>query len=440
MEEFFTLTYFKNFFKSPTKRRLAENFFSLSILQALNYLLPLITLPYLVRVLGATKYGLIAFAQAFIGYFQILTDYGFNLSATREISINRENKEKISEIFSSVMIIKFCLLFASLLLMSAIVFSFSKFRQDWLVYYLTFGMVLGQVLFPVWFFQGMERMKYITFLNIIAKTIFTVAIFLFVKIASDYLYVPLLSSLGFIIAGFLSFLIVFKDFGVRFMIPSFDSLKHQLIEGWHIFLSTVAISLYTTSNAFILGLFTNNTIVGYYAAAEKIIRAVLGFLGPISQTIYPYLSKLMNSSKEAGIKFIRKITALVGSLSFVLSLSIFLFSDLIVKFILGTQYTGSIIVLKILSFLPFIVGLSNIFGIQTMLTLNYKKAFSNILVTAGIINVGLSILLVPILKHVGTSIAFLLTEIFVTISMLKFLESKGITILNTKIVCSKIYK
>jgi PST family polysaccharide transporter len=412
--------------------RLLENFISLSTLQVANYILPLITLPYLVRVLGPEKFGLIAFAQAFIGYFNVLTDYGFNLSATRDISINRKDNDKVSEIFSSVIIIKFGLLILSLFIMTLIIFSFDKFRSEWPIYYLTFGMVIGQVLFPVWFFQGMEKMKYITFLNILARIIFTISIFIFVKNASDFLYVPILSSLGSIVAGILAFWIVFKDFGVKFRMPDFERVKFHLKEGWYIFISTVAISLYTTSNTFILGLFTNNIIVGYYSAAEKIIRAAQGLLSPVSQTIFPHVSKLMNESKDAGIKFIRRITYLIGGLSFVISLVIFILANLIVEIILGSQYTESIIILRILAFLPFLVGLSNVFGIQTMLTLNYKKTFTNIIVFASGVNIFLAIILVPIYNDIGTSISVLITEMIITISMFLFLESKGIKILGVK--------
>ena len=422
------------FFSSPTRKKLTENFLSLSVLQGLNYLLPLITLPYLVRVLGPEKYGLVAFAQAFIAYFGILTDYGFNLSATREISIQRENKEKISAIFSSVMLIKFVFLILSFILMSVLVFSIHKFRNEWLLYFLTFGTVLGQVLFPIWFFQGIERMKYITWLNIIAKTIFTVLVFVLIHQKTDYVYVPFLGALGTIISGILALGIIRKHFKVNFHLPSKNEVIHQLREGWYIFISTVAISLYSISNTFILGLFASNTIVGYYSGAEKIINAVQGLLSPISQTIYPHISKIASESKERALKFLQKITILIGSSSFVLSLLIFLLAEVVVKILLGGQYLESIKVLRILSFLPFIVGLSNIFGIQTMLTFDYKKAFSNILIIASLINITLAFILVPFFFHIGIAFAVLISETFVTIVMFVYLQRKGIKVLEGKYV------
>lgn len=425
----------KNFFySSPTRKKLTENFLSLSVLQGLNYLLPLITLPYLVRVLGPEKYGLVAFAQAFIAYFGILTDYGFNLSATREISIQRENKEKISTIFSSVMLIKFAFLILSFILMSVLVFSIHKFRNEWLLYFLTFGTVLGQVLFPIWFFQGIEKMKYITWLNIIAKTIFTVLVFVLIHQVNDYIYVPFLTALGTIISGVLAMWIIKKHFKVNFKLPQKNEIVHQLKEGWYIFISTVAISLYSISNTFILGLFANNTIVGYYSGAEKIINAVQGLLSPVSQTIYPHISKIASESKERALKFLQKITILIGSSSFVLSLLIFLLAEVVVKILLGGQYLESIKVLRILSFLPFIVGLSNIFGIQTMLTFDYKKAFSNILIIASLINITLAFILVPFFFHIGISFAVVISETFVTIAMFVYLQRKGIKVLEGKYV------
>ena len=407
----------KNFLNSPTRKRLAENFLSLSGLQAVNYLLPLITLPYLVRVLGPEKFGLIVFAQSFIEYFIILTDYGFNLSATREISIHRNNKEKVCEIFSSVMTVKFLLGILSFIILALILIFIPKFRNDQLIYLFTFGMVLGNILFPVWFFQGMERMKYITVLNIIAKGIFTVCIFIFIRKMADYPYVPLINSMGFLVAGGLSLRIVSKDFGIKFILPSFEAIKHQLKEGWHIFISTVAISLYTTSNVFILGLFTNNTIVGYYAAAEKIVKAVQGLLGPISQTVYPHISKLASESKERALDFIRKLAKIVGSVSFIISLSIFAFANLIVNIILGPQYQQSIIVLRILSFLPFIIGLATVYATLFLLGFGYVKDWSKIIISCSLLNVVFILIFVGVfsLAHIGVSISMVLTEICVLV-------------------------
>ncbi|BAD77602.1 O-antigen transporter [Geobacillus kaustophilus HTA426] len=414
------------------KKRLFENFLSLATLQGLNYIFPLLTLPYLVRVLGPDNYGLVAFAQSFIQFFIILVDYGFNLSATNQIAIYRDNKKRVQSIFSTVMTIKLFFMIISFFILCLLILLFPKFQNHKLVYLVTFGMVIGNVLFPIWFFQGIEKMRYITILNIIAKTIFTIGIFLLVKQRNDILFVPLLNSLGTILIGFISLGMIKRTFGVNFVSPSWSDIKYQLREGWHVFISTVAISLYTVSNTFILGLFTNNTVVGYYASAEKIINAATGIINPVSQAIYPYISRLMSESREKGLIFIKKILLIVGGCTFLISLMIFVFTENIVDIALGDNYRQSVIVLKIIAFLPFIIGLSNIFGIQTMLTLGYKKAFSNILMLASILNIFSAIILVPVFKHIGTAFGVAISEFFVTLTMFMYLHSKGIKLLEGK--------
>lgn len=411
-------------------KRLLGNFISLAVMQAANYLLPLLTLPYLVRVLGPDYFGLVSFATVTIAYLQILTDYGFNLSATRQISINRGNKERVNEIFSAVMLVKASLMIVSFVLLLILLFFVPKFRKDAIVYLFTFGTVIGQVLFPVWFFQGMERMKYITVLNIIAKFIFTVAIFVFVREKSDYYIVPILVSCGFVTSGCLSLVIIRHRFKVIFRVPAWSVVKKQLAEGSYVFISNIAMSLYTVSTTFILGLFTNNTIVGYYSAGEKVIKAFQGMLQPITQTIYPYIGATVVKSREKGIAFIRKITGYVAMMTLCLSLILFVFAGYFTRFLLGHQYDNSTVVIRILAALPFVVGLSNIFGIQTMLNFNRKRAFSRILVSACVINLILAVSLVPNYGYIGSAVSVLVVEIFVTITMFVYLQRTGIRIIG----------
>jgi PST family polysaccharide transporter len=410
---------------SPTYKTLVENFLSLSFLQVANYILPLITLPYLVRVLGPEKYGLIAFAQAFIGYFQILTDYGFNLSATREISINRENKEKVSEIFSSVMVIKFGLLLISLALMSVIVFSFNKFKEDWLIYYLTFGMVLGNTLFPVWFFQGMEKMKFITFLNIIAKSIFTVCIFIFIKRISDYVYVPLLNSLGFIVAGVLALWIVFKDFGVFFRIPSFEDLKYHLKEGWHVFVSLVFITGYTNSRIFAVGLFSpNNAITGYYAIAEKLMGIVQTFpLVSVIQTLYPRLSKIYAENKLKAKFIVDKLQRYTTIAHLIICITFFLIAPKVVEIVAGNYYVETVLAFRLLLIAVLFIN-ANAFRVNFLLVSGNADIFAKIHLVMGSVGSIMVFLFCYFFSYIGTAISIILIALIVLIQTI--IEDKRI--------------
>jgi PST family polysaccharide transporter len=415
----------KKFFVSETRKRLFENFLSLSVLQIVNYIFPLITLPYLVRVLGPEKFGLIAFAQAFIGYFQILTDYGFNLSATREISINRENKEKVSEIFSSVMIIKFFLLLLSLGLMTIIVFSFKKFSQDWLIYYLAFGMVLGQTLFPIWFFQGMERMRYITFLNVLAKLIFTIAIFIFVKKSSDYLYVPLLNSLGFILAGVLALWIVFKDFGVFFRIPGFKVLKYHLKEGWHVFVSLVFITGYTNSRIFAVGLFSpNNAITGYYAIAEKLMGIVQTFpLASVIQALYPRLSKIYAENKLKAKFIADKLQRYTTIAYLIICITFFIIAPKVVEIVAGSSYEETILTFRLLLIAVLFIN-ANAFRVNFLLVSGNADIFAKIHLVMGTVGSIMVFLFCYFFSYIGTAINIILIALIVLIQTI--IEDKRI--------------
>jgi PST family polysaccharide transporter len=408
---------FKEFFVSISKNRLVENFLSLSILQLANYILPFITLPYLVRVLGVDKYGFIAFAQAFINYFQIITDYGFNLSATKEISINRDNKEKISEIFCSVIIIKLILLLLSLILMTIIVFSFEKFYNDWLIYYITFGIVLGQTLFPLWFFQGMERMKYITLLNVFAKLIFTIAIFIIIKQQSDYIYVPLLNSLGFILSGLLALVLVFKNFDVKFRFPSIESLKFHLKKGWHLFLSQVNIAFFNNTNVIFLGLITNNTSVGYYSAAEKLIRVIMGLQIPLVNAIYPTMSKLLKEDANKAILFGKKVLLFGSFIYLVLIIILYFFLDAIVILMFGSNFEESSLILKILLIIPVTVFINNIYGTQFLINIGHSEKFFNVILVGGLLNLVLCPIMTYFFDYIGTAISWTIIEILILIGM-----------------------
>ncbi len=276
------------------KKRLLSNFFSLSVLQGLNMILPLIVLPYLVRILGVDKFGLISFVLANIMFFDILIGFGFNLSATREISLNRDNAAKVSEIFSSVFIMQIIFLLISFVILSAMVIFLDSVRENMQLYYVTFGIIVGNVMFPIWFFQGMEQMKYITYINLIAKTFFTVLIFVFVEGASDYIFVPLLSSLGAITAGAISLWIILKKFHVNLFWPGYYPIKDLFMDSYPFFFSQAATQgsrYYATT---LIGINFGNVMVGYYTMVEKLYYAFKSSAGIISQVLYPYMSRTKN--------------------------------------------------------------------------------------------------------------------------------------------------
>lgn len=283
-------------FKNKFNSSLVSNFFSLVILQGANYLFPLLTVPYLFRTLGVATFGLLSFATAFAQYFVILTDFGFNIFGVQYVSANRENKDSRDSFFVNVLVAQLFLFLIGLLLLLAIIFTFDKFYEDRWVYLLSYTTVFGTVLMPIWFFQGIEQMKYITKINIATRTLSIIPIFFFVKSDADYLLVPFFYGLGSVASGATALYVASTRFKVNlhFAKASLSGIKKCLRDSSTFFISRISVSLYTVSNTFILGLVAGNVAVGYYAAAEKLYLAIQSMYGPLNNALYPYMVKHKN--------------------------------------------------------------------------------------------------------------------------------------------------
>ncbi len=364
---------------SSDKKNLASNFFSLSALQAVNMILPLITLPYLVRVLGVEKFGLVNFALSIIMYFTILVSFGFGLSATREISINRDNPKKISEIFCAVMLIKISLLLISLATISILISTVETFRSNAFLYFATFGVVIGDVIFPTWFFQGMEKMKYITYVNVISKVLFTVLIFVFIKETSDYIYVPVLNSLGIILGGSYALWLVFKLFNVKIIYPKKAIILEQFRGSFQFFLSRVANNGSRYFATTVIGIYFGNVVVGYYSMAEKLFYAFMSLGSVVSQTIYPYMARTKN------LQFLRKVLTGIIIISIVLLIPIMYFNKELLYFIFEEQSEMlSLFFIIIFSGAIFAI-ISTIIGYPLLAAFGYIKYANNSLIYSSII-------------------------------------------------------
>ena len=385
-------------------------------------------MPYLVRVLGPGKYGLVNFAVAFIAYFNLISDYGFSLSGTKEISILRNNKEKLSKIFSTIITIKLLLSIVSFLIFIAMVYFIPFFKNNWEVYVLSYGFVIGGVLFPSWFYQGIEQMKYITIIQVLIRSIITVLIFILIKEENDYLLLVLLYSITQVMIGISGLLVARFKFQIRLKIPTLDALKVRIKSGWNIFQSTIAINIYTTSNTFILGLFASEAVVGYYAGADKIRTAFQGVQAVLSQSVFPFVNNLAKESYDKLIIFNKRLLKLVGGIGFIVSLLIFVFAYQISDLLLGEEYVLSGELLRIISPIPFLSSINNVLGIQTMIPLGYEKNFNAIISIAALFHILLMFILVPNYLATGTVIAVIITEVIIMILMYVFTKRKNILI------------
>jgi O-antigen/teichoic acid export membrane protein len=385
---------------------LVSNFSYLAVLQMITLLVPIITLPHLFRVLGDTTWGIVVFAQSVALYLGILVSFGFNISATKDISIHREDTSKISEIVSSVFILKAALFIVSLLIITILIYTIPFFQDYKLLFLLSMWFCLYEFVFPIWYFQGLEKMKYITLINLGSRFIFLILIFVLIREESDYLLVPVINGIGAIFSGLMSMIIIFKKDKVKFFIPKISTLKHYFKESSPIFLSNLS-KLYINMNKIIIGAFIGLDQVAYYDVAEKITNLMKTPISLISQTVFPKIVK------DKNLSFIKNILKLNLSIQAVLLLIVIPTAPFLVKVISGKEIPLAVTSLVILSLTVIPVVINNTMVVQTLLAFGFKKYFAYTIVGSGIVY-GALILIMYIFDiwHLyGICIAVLVSEL-----------------------------
>lgn len=421
---FFTEVYVK-------KSRLLENIFSMVTLRAMEYILSFILIPYLLRVLGPAQYGAIAFMQGIIGYFNLCINYGFNMTAPRDIAQAAE--KDIPRLFSTYFWATVLLWFGVTVLFFVgygVLQAIWPVKLDLPLFFAVYTSIIGLVIFPIWYFQGIQEMRYITILNMVGRFVTMGLIFVFVRNPSDYILAAFLQSCTPLFAGILCWKVIHDMSPGLLGRPVWEDMKKAYKEGWQIFLSSLAINLYTSSDVVILGILTNNTIVGYYSGADKLINCIKRGIGAVNDAVYPYISKVMRESKESGIHFLRKQLVVYMVCGVIGGVLLYVLSPWVVPLLLGPKYISSIGPLQIMSFVPLVVAMSNVMGYETMLPLGMEKIYSKVLMVASVFNL---VIIYPLISWggaEGTSWAVLCTETLVTALMAVILWKKRILVRN----------
>lgn len=406
-------------------RGLARNVASLYGVQFANYLLPLITIPYLTRVLGPATWGLVAFAQAFGAYAAIGIEYGFHLSATRDVTKNRDSKSKLAGLVAGVMGAKLLLAAGAVGLALLLESWIPLFRQHPIFLWAAVFWAVAQSFSILWYYQGFERMRLVAVLDIAGKALATAGIFILVHHPSDGWKVLVLQAGGSLISVAVATVLVYRE--IPFRLPTWQLTRNALRMGWSMFLFRSSMSLYGAGNAFILGLFASPEAVGFYAGAEKLARALMGFVVPIHQSLYPRLSHLVQHDRPAASRLARFSMFVMSSIGGALTLAAFLSAPWAIPFLLGESFVASVPVLRILAILPFLDAVGTVLGVLWMVPLGLDRLFNRVILVAGALNLILAVLLAPRFAQVGMAAAVVTTEVFVVSTLYFTLRHRGLS-------------
>lgn len=385
-----------------------KNFLWNLTLTMANYIFQLLTYPYITRVLGVTKIGLCNYVDSIINYFVLFASLGVASLGIREVAKNKNDKESLSVIFSSLISFNVILTIVSIITLIILTYTVNFFEQ-----YKPFLLVgILKLLFSAflieWLFQGLSNFRYITIRSIIVRVIYIIAIFVFVHTPNDALIYYGLTCAIIVVNSYLN-----CRYSRRFVKFSINNIHLKLFTSAIISYGIYRIltSMYTSFNVIFLGSVSNNNEVGFFTTATKLYSVLMGVFSAFTAVMVPKVSELLASHSIQELKNIAARTFnLVYSLSIPIIIICDFYSSLIIKIIAGDGYEGAVIPFRIVMSLLIVVALEQIIIQQFLMANKESKSILILSIIGAVVGVALNIILTPTFKSIGSSISWVCSE------------------------------
>lgn len=381
------------------------------LLQVAGYAFPLITIPYLARVIGVEGFGKIAFAAAVIAWFRTVADWGFNFTATRDVARSRDNPQQVSEIFSNVLWARLFLMLISFLLLLIAIALVPYLKENQTLLFITFLLIPGHILFPDWFFQAMERMKYIALFDLSSKAFFTVLVFVFIKEKSDFILQPLFISLGYAVSGLFAMYVVTVKWKVKILSPQWRAVYSTIKGSSNLFINNIMPNFYNSLAIVLLGFFGGAVANGIYDAGRKFVLLAQSFMAIIIRVTFPFFSRKLDQHDFFAKYYL--------ALSIVGSLALFLVAPLLIKVFFTEEFYPAVIVLQISAFSIFFLALSRVYGTNYLILKGYERELRNIIFICSVMGFLISVPLIYYFDYIGAALTLVITQAVLGFSTLR---------------------
>ncbi len=374
-------------------------------------ILPLLAIPFLARVLRPEGWGVVVFAQAFAAGLTLIIDYGFYLSATREISRRRDDRYQVAQVVADVQAAKVILLLVVTGLAAAAYLLVPLFRQYPAHLFWAWFLAVSQGLSAYWYFQGMERMARPALAEAISKGIATGLLFIWIRDPGDgAMVLAIYAAAAFGWAGVTTWWI-YRE--VPLLRLSLYRGARMLWSTSRLFMVRISSGFLATSNSFVLGALAGPQLVAFFGGAERVVRGAMNLIHPATLVVYPRASHLVLNDRPQASRLLGMSLLLVGGLGCLIGMTIHYSAPLLIGVFLGPGYEAAIPVLKALGILPPIVAINTVLGLQWALPAGLERPYLYIMLSGLALNLTLAVLLVPRFGAMGMASAVIVAEFFV---------------------------